>query len=209
MSARQFFEGLPLGRARAIAIDVPWRFKSNSIARPGRNAMRHYKCMSLAEIAALPVGGLAADDCWLLFWITAPFLAIGAHIPIFKAWDFRVSTVGFTWLKTTGNGTPAMRPGHATRIDTEFVVIGRRGKPKRHCRSVKAAIVAPAREHSRKPDEFYARADALVGRVTRYDVFARERRPGWLAWGDEVGLFDGGEIGCDTRPRAEPRRMAA
>ena len=27
---------------------------------------------------AIAEGGLAADDCWLFLWITAPFLAIGA-----------------------------------------------------------------------------------------------------------------------------------
>jgi N6-adenosine-specific RNA methylase IME4 len=52
-------------------------------------------------------------------------------------------------------------------------------------------ILAPVREHSRKPDQFYTR-------VQRYcdgpylDLFARERRPGWDCWGDQVDMFSGG-----------------
>src|SRR6516162_2729852 len=84
---------------RAIVADPPWKFKSNSVDRPGRNALRHYKTMSLAEIAALPVKSIAADDCALFLWITAPFLAIGAHMPVLQAWGLKPSTI-LTWVKT-------------------------------------------------------------------------------------------------------------
>src|ERR1700743_657191 len=84
---------------RIIAADVPWAFKSNSVGKPGRNAMRHYDCMSLDDIAALPVRDVVADDACLFFWITGPFLAIGAHIPIMKAWGFEPSGMGFVWIK--------------------------------------------------------------------------------------------------------------
>ena len=51
------------------------------------------------------------------------------------------------------------------------------------------ALLAQRREHSRKPDEFYAR-------VERYctgpyiELFSRQRRPGWTAWGDELDKFE-------------------
>lgn len=76
------FNDLEPGKYGAIVADPPWSFKSNSKARPGRNAMRHYETMSLEEIEALPVKDLAADNCALFLWITSPFLAIGAHIAI-------------------------------------------------------------------------------------------------------------------------------
>ena len=34
---------------RVVIADPPWDFKSNSRARPGRNARRHYDCLSLAD----------------------------------------------------------------------------------------------------------------------------------------------------------------
>jgi N6-adenosine-specific RNA methylase IME4 len=46
-----------------------------------------------------------------------------------------------------------------------------------------------AREHSRKPDEFYRLvAEYAPGR--RADLFSRETRPGFEGWGDELGKFD-------------------
>jgi N6-adenosine-specific RNA methylase IME4 len=47
---------------------------------------------------------------------------------------------------------------------------------------------AQERQHSRKPDYFYN----MVRRVTagrRIDIFAREEREGFIAWGDEVKRF--------------------
>ena len=79
--------------------------------------------------------------------------------------------------------------GHTTRQNAEYVVLGRRGKPRRLCKDVHQLIIQPRREHSRKPDEFYAR-------VERYctgpylELFARQRRPGWTAWGNELDKFE-------------------
>ena len=58
---------LPNGSFACITADPPWSFKSNSRAKPGRNAMRHYDCMTLDEIAALPVADIAADNAILWF----------------------------------------------------------------------------------------------------------------------------------------------
>jgi hypothetical protein len=45
-----------------------------------------------------------------------------------------------------------------------------------------AAPHPPRREHSRKPDEVYARIEAL-GEGPYLEVFARFSRPGWDRWG--------------------------
>ena len=55
-------------------------------------------------------------------------------------------------------------------------------------------IMAQVRENSRKPDEAYAAAEALMPRGRRADVFTRERRPGWESFGDQVGKFNQGEV---------------
>jgi MT-A70 len=41
------------------------------------------------------------------------------------------------------------------------------------------------REHSRKPDEAYARIEALC-EGPYLEMFARRRRPGWDSWGTEA-----------------------
>jgi N6-adenosine-specific RNA methylase IME4 len=56
---------------------------------------------------------------------------------------------------------------------------------------VRQLITAPRREHSRKPDETYSRIEALVD-GPYLELFARNRRPGWTAWGNETEKF--GEV---------------
>ncbi len=50
-------------------------------------------------------------------------------------------------------------------------------------------IIAPRREHSRKPDEQYERIEALVG-GPYLEMFARQSRPGWDQFGNETTKFD-------------------
>jgi N6-adenosine-specific RNA methylase IME4 len=52
-------------------------------------------------------------------------------------------------------------------------------------------VVAPVREHSRKPEELYTEIERLF-EGPRCELFARERRPGWDAWGLEAGKFNSG-----------------
>jgi N6-adenosine-specific RNA methylase IME4 len=54
---------------------------------------------------------------------------------------------------------------------------------------VREVIVAPIREHSRKPDEQYERIEAFC-EGPRLEIFARQRVNGWRSWGAEVDKFN-------------------
>lgn len=41
----------------------------------------------------------------------------------------------------------------------------------------------------RKPEAFYKRVEELCP-GSKLELFSRETRPGWQAWGSEKGLFD-------------------
>ena len=180
-----------------IAADVPWNHRSNSIAKPGRNPRRHYDCLSLEQIASLPVKDVAARDAYLWFWVPSPFLVIGAHILIMRTWGFAPTAMGFVWLKTNPRvqgpffteGDLSRGTGHTTRKNCEYVVLGRRGRPKRLARDVFEIVVAPRREPSRKPDEVHARI-ARYCAGPRLELFARASRPEWTTWGAQARLFD-------------------
>jgi N6-adenosine-specific RNA methylase IME4 len=182
---------------RAVIADPPRRFASNSVAKPGRNAMRHYDCMSLDDIAALPVKDVVADDAVLWLWITGPFLAIGAHRPIMRAWGFEPSGMGFVWIKLNPSVSEhafteddlAMGGGFTTRKNAEFVVIGKRGKSVRKDAGVHEIIIEKRREHSRKPEKFYQRVPQYSD-GPYLELFARQSRPGSDAWGLESTKFD-------------------
>jgi hypothetical protein len=67
--AATLFARLPIveGGFACVAGDVPSRFRSNSEAKPGRNAMRHYACHSMATLTTLPVREVVARDACLVF----------------------------------------------------------------------------------------------------------------------------------------------
>ncbi len=190
---------LPAGPFEVVTADPPWNFKGNSQAKPGRNARRHYPTMSLEEIAAMPVRDVVAKEAILFLWITTPFLVVGAHLPIMKAWGFKPSSSGFVWVKTNGGTkklflTPKdfwIGTGLTTRKNVEICLIGKRGRSLRVDGGVPELLVSPRRkEHSRKPDEFFSLVERYAGPRTRLELFSREDRPGWTCWGQEAGKFN-------------------
>ena len=58
----------------------------------------------------------------------------------------------------------------------------------RIAKNVRELILAPRREHSRKPDEFYSRVEAYCA-GPYLELFAREQRSGWSSWGNETTKF--------------------
>jgi N6-adenosine-specific RNA methylase IME4 len=63
-------------------------------------------------------------------------------------------------------------------------------------------LIAPPREHSRKPDETYARIERLLP-GPYLELFARQSRPAWDGFGDQDGLFDRGPVLTRRRPSRE------
>ncbi len=170
----------------AILIDPPWRFETYSGKGKGRSAERHYECMSYESILALDIP--AAKDCVLFLWVTDPYLE--KAIEVIRAWGFKYKTVAFTWIKTNKGGEPWTGMGYWTRANPEQCLLATRGHPSRVSKNVGQLIIAPRREHSRKPDEIYERIERLV--VGPYmELFARQRRDGWDAMGHEVEKFAG------------------
>lgn len=182
------FDELAGKRYGAIYADPPWRFATRSPKGDGRSASAHYPVMSLAEIMALPVADLAAEDCALFLWVTDPLLPQG--LDVMRAWGFEYKTVAFYWTKTNRDGSPFVGMGYWTRANPEPCLLGVRGRPARLSPSVRRLIISPRREHSRKPDEVRDRIMRLVG-GPYLELFARSTAPGWDAWGREVGKFAG------------------
>lgn len=188
-------------RFGAILADPPWAFRtfSGENMTPHRCAEDHYRTLTLEQLAALPVGEFAAKDCALFMWLVGSHLAEG--IELARAWGFEFKTDAFYWLKQrmidadqvnmfTGDiAEPRISFGYWTRKQVEPCWLFTRGNPRRRSASVRQAIIAPRREHSRKPDEQYARIEALVG-GPYLELFARTVRPGWNVWGNEVGKFE-------------------
>lgn len=172
----------------AILADPPWSFKTwSGSGTPHRTEEDHYPVTSTNDLKQIPVGDWALPDCALFMWVVDSHfdqaLALG------EAWGFGFKTKAFTWLKLTSKGNPKIGMGYWTRKQTEQCWLFTRGSPKRRDKGVRELIQAQRREHSRKPDEQYERIEALVD-GPYLEMFARQSRPGWDAWGNETGKFD-------------------
>lgn len=198
---------IPPGPFGLALVDPPWAFRTFNGRRRTptqkrfREAEDHYPTMSVAEMAALPVGDAMAKDAAIAMWV------VGSHcdaaLELGQAWGFRFATDLFYWLKQklvaadqidlfTGDiPPPRMSMGYYTRKQLEPCWLFTRGRGlKVRAHDVRQLIIAPSTGHSRKPPEQYARLERLFGDVPRIELFARSRRAGWDAWGNEVGKFE-------------------
>ena len=163
--------------------DPPWRFAANSDAKPSKNPRRHYECMKVADVAALPVKGMMAKDALLLLWTTAPFLMEAAKV--IDAWGFKYKT-NIVWDKRR------IATGYWVRGEHEHLLICRRGKfPTPDPAFRRGSMIRGGRrEHSRKPDDIHEWVNTAWPSARKVEMFARQTRPGWTAWGNETTKFE-------------------
>ena len=170
-----------------IYADPPWTFKTYSDKGKGRSPEQHYSVLSLADISRLPVSDISKPDAVLLMWVIDPLL--DKAFEVINAWGFKYKTVAFTWAKTNKTKPGFFTGlGYWTRGNPEMCLLATKGKPKRLSKSVPQLVVEQRREHSRKPDIMYSHIENLL-EGPYIELFARTKRPGWDAWGNQVDKF--------------------
>ena len=183
-------------RYGAILIDPPWRFMNRTgKMAPEHRRLHRYETMTTDEIAALPVGQLAASQAHLYLWCPNALLADGLRI--LEAWGFTYKT-NLVWMKVRKDGGPDGRGvGFYFRNVTELVLFGIKGKLRTLApgRRQVNAIVSRKQEHSKKPDELY-RIIESCSPSPYLELFARQRVPGWTQLGDQVDSY------AHTRPHS-------
>lgn len=189
------FVGLPPLSYDLVMADPATRFETFSARGEGKSPQAHYATMSWAELGALPVSQLARGDAVLFLWACWPTLA--ESMQLMADWGFRYVTGG-AWHKRTRHGKSAFGTGYRLRSACEPYLIGTLGNPAtaRNLRNIIETedlhvIDAERREHSRKPDEQYSYCERLaIGGVRFVELFARQQRPGWDCWGNEIDKFE-------------------
>ena len=172
---------VPDGLFDVIAIDPPWPYGESidvsGYDPAGHRASNPYPEMSLDDIRAIELP--AADDCVLWLWTTHRFMRHA--FPILDSWGFEDKAI-LTWVKDR------MGLGRWLRSQSEFCIMAVRGSPLITLTNQTTVLRGPMREHSRKPDEFYALVESLcAGR--KLDYFSREKRQGWEQFGNDPARF--------------------
>lgn len=188
MIASDPYPGFPRsGEFRTIICDPPWpyrqRFRTGGSSCP-------YPAMTEEGIFNLPVAEAAAQDCVLLFWTTNAHMALA--IESVRHYGFEPKTIA-TWGKVQKNGKPRAGAGFWLRGSTEHAILAVKGAP--HCPRTRALagerlplyttlVLAPRGPHSEKPAAFHVIMED-IGLPPRLELFARQRRAAWTAWGNE------------------------
>ena len=177
-----------------VMADPAWPWTARTPNGYGKSPEAHYPTMSLDEIEALRLGDLLAPGGVFILWCTWPMLQVQSAL--LPKWGVPYKTGG-VWAKRTASGKLRWGPGYLQRSVCEPYVIGTLAGPNfdggRFPNLVETlaedSFDGLAREHSRKPDEFYARVEEATPGARRADIFSRQVRPGWDAWGNEVTKF--------------------
>ena len=178
-----------------IYADPPWQYTFAGTRSEGK--ADDYQTMKTKDICKMGVGELADENCVLFMW--GIWTKLQDTIDVMRAWGFDYKTVGFVWIKTNKSVSVEQYSflpqdsfdeffgmGMWTRSNTEFCLIGVKGKPQRVSASVRQVVYSPIREHSRKPDEVRGRIVELMGNLPRIELFARKPSDGWDVFGNEV-----------------------
>jgi N6-adenosine-specific RNA methylase IME4 len=168
-------------------VDPPWRFVTRSLTNQhtGKGAFAKYQLMSIDRIMALPVGELLARDAFVFVWTTGWAMATQQAHRVAQAWGLEPKTEA-VWIKRTVNAKVRVGTGYVARSMHEPILICTKGKPGRL--GFPSMFDGLAREHSRKPDEFYAILAKLTPGAKRCDLFsAGVVRRGYDGWGVEHG----------------------
>lgn len=175
-----------------VAMDPPWEESGGGKIK--RGADRHYPVLNkfqiLQVIAEEPRFRPNLDSCSLWLWTTRNFRE-DAHWLINQLGATYVTD--WCWVKghlfrnnTIFLGRAGL--GQRSRSRHEHLLYARWGsvpvpEPKDRSDSL---IIAPAREHSRKPDEAYRVIEKHDPPGRRLELFARGRRKGWASHGNEL-----------------------
>lgn len=160
-----------------LYVDPPWRYE-HAISH-SREVENQYPTMTHDELCAMPIP--ANDDAVLLMWVTSPKLAEG--LALMKAWgfDYRTSMV---WVKDR------IGMGYYARQRHELLLIGRKGAGDGlvpdETRRPDSVVEAPRGKHSAKPEAMYDLIESMWPHHAKVELFARTRRDGWAAWGNQA-----------------------
>ncbi len=172
---------LPKRRFKTLVCDPPWPGPSEHRSnKAGARTIIPYQTMTGIQLSALNISAIAEDVSQL--WLWSPSRQIGDAFLLMQLWAFSYAGL-FIWHK------PSPTLGPYIRHDCEFILRGvRKGCAIKLPAPVQSYKWPRPRHHSEKPQEAYD----LIAQFSdgpRLDMFARQARPGFEAWGNQPGIL--------------------
>ena len=196
---------------KTIVADPPWKKSTGGVGHASLQCSTHYEVQTKHQIVVKMQEWMnenqVANEAHLYLWTVNSFTA-GKDQGIIPALDV-CDALGFKpislipWVKSNvGSPTPygmrytemcifavkydkgmGKRTRYSGTLEPESVPNG-----KGLCSS-KDYIIAPRREHSRKPEEFYRYVEERSN-GPYLELYSRTNRTGWVTVGNEAGKWD-------------------
>ena len=162
-------------------MDPPWDEKGGGKSK--RGADNHYLTLKKHEIIqVIHQSGYwnPAKDCHLWMWVTDNFAKDGMFV---------MEALGFRYVRMAMWPKPSFGLGQYLRGQHEACLFGVRGRQRSLVRDESSLFgdgepLATGR-HSEKPIESYEKIER-VSPGPRLEMFSRQRRKNWWAWGNEI-----------------------
>ena len=166
---------------KTIVIDPPWY--QRGAGKINRGAQKHYPIMHTPDIIKTitqsAVWNNISENAHLYLWTTNNQLPDA--LKVMEALGFKYIT-NVCWTKNQ------MGLGQYFRGKHELCLFGTRGRGvavRTDSRKIPSTVEANKSIHSKKPDEFYKMVEQR-SKGPYLDMFARNTRPGWSVWGDDI-----------------------
>ena len=167
-------DALPQKHFGCVYADPPWQYGNQGTRAATDN---HYQTMTIADLCAMPVESLIADDAHLHLWTTNAF--IQEAFSVIEAWGFEYRSM-FIWVK------PQMGIGNYWRVSHEIMLLGIRGDAKRfNDRSLKSWAEADRTKHSAKPESVRQMVEK-ASHGPYLELFGRKLVKGWTVFGNQI-----------------------
>jgi N6-adenosine-specific RNA methylase IME4 len=158
-----------------VLADPPWKYDHQEAEN--RAIENHYGTASVVDI----IGHSPAteSDAVLFLWATAPKLL--EAIEVMQGWGFRYVTHAIWDKKKIGMG-------YWFRGRHELLLVGVKGNPGStpECERCSSIFEEPRGQHSTKPECVYSWIERAFPDKKKLEMYCREPRKGWAAWGNEV-----------------------
>jgi N6-adenosine-specific RNA methylase IME4 len=162
------------GKYRVIYADPPWEYNNSGFEMSAAN---QYPTMSIEALIDMKIQNIAEDNAILFMWATNPLLEDA--IRLMKAWEFEYKT-NMVWIKDRHTA------GFYVFGQHELLLIGVKGSMLPSGNKPKSIITGANDVHSKKPESVYATIEGMYPGSTYIELFARNKHPGWVSWGNQA-----------------------
>ena len=169
-----------------LYVDPPWNYNNKRTGGSMKSgASQQYDILDEDGIVNIIRNIPTTESSVIFLWSTTPM--IKSALSILEKLGFTYKTQ-IVWIKTGRLGM-----GFWVRVQTEFLLLGVKGKVAPFRSSMRNFVMEKPGKHSVKPIQFYDIIEKLTAEMPdrkMIEIFARNTKLGWDSFGNELEIIE-------------------